>query len=131
MNYSRNLLKMKKRSRKGFTLMEMLIVVAIIAILVAISVPVFASQLDKAREQTDAANVRAAKAVAVANYLTEGKGGTYYYNAEAGVLEDSKDDVTKGYGKSSGKENEIIEIIINPDGTFAEEDFDKWWVPKS
>lgn len=61
-----------KRNEKGFTLMEMLIVVAASSppILVAVSIPVFTNQLEKAREATDAANLRAAKAVAVAQYLT-------------------------------------------------------------
>lgn len=51
-----------KRNRSGFTLMEMLIVIALIAILIAIAIPVFASQLEKSREATDLANVRAAYA---------------------------------------------------------------------
>lgn len=42
----------------GFTLMEMLIVVAIIAVLVAVAIPIFSSQLHKARVATDWANVR-------------------------------------------------------------------------
>ena len=42
----------------GFTLMEMLIVVAIIAVLIAIAIPIFTSQLEKSREAADAANVR-------------------------------------------------------------------------
>ena len=46
-------LKAKKNSKKGFTLMEMLIVVAIIAILVAVSIPMFTSQLTKAKQATD------------------------------------------------------------------------------
>lgn len=41
---------MKKMNKKGFTLMEMLIVVAIIAVLIAIAIPVFTAQLEKARE---------------------------------------------------------------------------------
>ena len=53
---------MKKNNNKGFTLMEMLIVVAIIAVLVAIAIPVFTNQLEKAREATDAANIRSAYA---------------------------------------------------------------------
>ena len=51
-----------KQTKNGFTLMEMLIVIAIIAILIAIAIPVFASQLEKARETTDLANVRSAYA---------------------------------------------------------------------
>lgn len=47
---------------EGFTLAELLIVVAIIGVLVAISIPVFSSQLEKSREATDLANVRAAYA---------------------------------------------------------------------
>ena len=42
--------------------MEMLIVIAIIAVLIAVAIPVFASQLEKSREATDLANVRAAYA---------------------------------------------------------------------
>lgn len=53
---------MKRLNKKGFTLAELLIVVAIIAVLVAIAIPIFTSQLEKAREATDAANIRAAYA---------------------------------------------------------------------
>ena len=54
----------KLNNKKGFTLMEMLIVVAIIVILVAISIPVFSGQLNNAKKATDLANIRAAKGVA-------------------------------------------------------------------
>ena len=50
------------RKKKGFTLAELLIVVAIIAVLVAISIPIFTAQLEKSREATDVANIRAAYA---------------------------------------------------------------------
>lgn len=53
---------MNKRKNKGFTLAELLVVVAIIAVLVVISIPIFSSQLEKARQATDLANIRAAYA---------------------------------------------------------------------
>ncbi len=62
---------MKKNNNKGFTLMEMLIVVAIIAVLVAIAIPVFTNQLEKSREATDAANIRSAYAEVMAAALTD------------------------------------------------------------
>ena len=61
---------MKKNNKKGFTLAELLIVVAIIAVLVAVAIPVFTAQLEKSREATDLANVRSAYAELMANYLT-------------------------------------------------------------
>ena len=73
----------KIRNRKGFTLAELLIVVAIIGVLVAISIPIFTAQLEKAREATDLANMRAAKAA--------------YYDAQAGTL------VAANAGKKYGK----------------------------
>ncbi len=57
---------MKKMNQKGFTMAELLIVVAIIAVLVAIAIPIFTAQLEKSREATDAANIRAAYAEVVA-----------------------------------------------------------------
>ena len=63
--------KRVKENKKGFTLAELLIVVAIIAVLVAISIPIFNSQLEKSREATDAANIRAAYAQVQAGALMQ------------------------------------------------------------
>lgn len=67
---------MKKNNKKGFTLAELLIVVAIIAVLVAVAIPVFTSQLEKSREGVDLANLRSAYGEAVADALasSDGKG---------------------------------------------------------
>ena len=64
---------MQNRSRRGFTLMEMLIVVAIIAVLVAIAIPTFSASLHKAREATDLANARAYFAYLQADYMSTGE----------------------------------------------------------
>ena len=62
-----------KKNNKGFTLAELLIVVAIIAVLVAIAIPVFTTQLEKSREATDIANIRSAYAGLMTEYLTNGQ----------------------------------------------------------
>jgi prepilin-type N-terminal cleavage/methylation domain-containing protein len=64
--------KMKKINRKGFTIAELLIVVAIIAVLVAIAIPVFTGALANAKHQTAVANVRSQYAEDVASYLATG-----------------------------------------------------------
>lgn len=57
-------LREKFRKNSGFTLIEMLIVVAIIAILIMVSIPLVTGALEKTRDATDQANERAAKAEA-------------------------------------------------------------------
>lgn len=62
-----------KEHRKGFTLAELLIVVAIVAVLVAIAIPVFTSQLHNARVAADVANVRAYYAELQSDYIATGQ----------------------------------------------------------
>ena len=64
---------MQKRSKKGFTLAELLIVVAIIAVLVAIAVPLFVGALGKAEKRVEDANVRAVRGAAVVAILSDDK----------------------------------------------------------
>ena len=68
---------MKKKSQtidsKGFTLAELLIVVAIVGILVAISIPIFRQQLHKARVAADWANLRSYFSEIQADYISTGK----------------------------------------------------------
>ena len=59
-----------KKNNKGFTLAELLIVVAIIAVLVAVAIPVFTNQLEKSRDATSVANMRSAYAEAQVAILT-------------------------------------------------------------
>jgi prepilin-type N-terminal cleavage/methylation domain-containing protein len=66
-----SMLKKLRKNKKGFTLAELLIVVAIIGVLVAISIPIFTSQLEKSREAVDLANIRSAYAEASAAAITD------------------------------------------------------------
>lgn len=52
---------------------ELLIVVAIIGVLVAISIPIFTSQLERSREATDAANIRAQYAQVMTEAIATGQ----------------------------------------------------------
>ena len=104
----------KKLTKKGFTLAELLIVVAILAILVAVSIPIFTTKLADAKKATDEANLRACKAL-VANAILSDEypasqwkslsdGSSHYaiYDAENGCLlpSDTKKNI-KGYGQGS------------------------------
>lgn len=66
-------------------------------VLVAISIPIFTSQLEKSREATDLANLRAAKAEAVVAILdgTAKNGTTVYYDASAGTFVKDESAATK------------------------------------
>ena len=80
-----------KKNNKGFTLMEMLIVVAIIAVLIAIAIPTFSGSLTKARQAADNANVRAAYAEAMSKALSNNETAT----ATAGPMQAAYDGSSK------------------------------------
>ena len=70
-------MKRKMKSDSGFTLAELLIVVAIIGVLVAIAIPIFTGQLEKSREAVDLSDVRSAYAEVMMAAIT-GDTSAYY-----------------------------------------------------
>ena len=92
--WGRRMKRKEEIQNDGFTLAELLIVVAIIGVLVAIAIPIFSSQLEKSREATDLANVRSKYAELMAEAITNGGEGAPY---QAEVPLKQKQDDWQGY----------------------------------
>ena len=89
-------LREKFRKNEGFTLVEMLIVVAIIAILIAVSIPMIGSSLEGARKATDDANRRAALGAAMIEVMSKNSLGDV-------TIKDTDTTMTACYRVSEGK----------------------------
>lgn len=70
------------------------------AVLVAVSIPIFTRQLEKSREATDRANLRAAKAAVVSAILDGNVDAAGKYDAVKGLLVESSATVAP-YGKGT------------------------------
>ena len=117
MNYFTQKLSKKENGQKGFTLAELLIVVAIIAVLAIVAIPIFSAKLENSREETDIANIRSAKAAAVAEYLAGNydTSKTYYFDAVGGAIVTEKPSV--GYGKGTEVDGgcDDFALVVNPE----------------
>ena len=74
----------RNAARRGFTLVEMLVVIAIVAVLVAVIIPTTTSAVNKSKAAADAANLRSVLAEADILLLS---------NSDDGVLEQLKGNV--------------------------------------
>ncbi len=111
---------MKRKLNKGFTLAELLIVVAIIGVLVAISIPIFTSQLRKARVAVNQANARAGEAAAYAAYLENPSYDIIAYDIRSGKVAKSK-------STSTDKEKNLnINGTYSPEYNIVPNDISLW-----
>ena len=87
---------MKKMNKKGFTIVELVIVIAVIAILAAVMIPTFSGVVDNAKKSAALQDARNnyAQYLADIEYATESpitsgyvKGGDYYFKVVDGQLE--------------------------------------------
>jgi len=102
---------MKKQKNQGFTLIEMLLVVAVIAVLVSIIVPRVSNATDKSAAAADAANLRAAKS-AIASGILEGIYGADEAAISAEALEVPATSNYKAAGAFSAKiEDGVITVL--------------------
>lgn len=76
----KEMIKKIREEKGGFTLAELLIVVAIVLVLVAIAVPVFTGAPNEAEQAVLRADSRSAKAEASMEYLLNGREGSWAYS---------------------------------------------------
>ena len=100
--------------KKGFTLIEMLIVVAIIAILATIAIPSFNGAVDEAKSAADQTNVRAAKVAAIIYDMdTDIIDAGVWYDAETGAISTTQ---PSAYGQM--EEGTAIKITETSEGVY-------------
>lgn len=104
----------KKLNKKGFTLAELLIVVAIIAVLVAIAIPIFMNSLAKAEKAAENANVRNVKSAAINMILSEWDTAPNYM----GYTDHSAGTIAKAWDVKAVIENgDIVSCEVKPVAT--------------
>lgn len=107
-------LKNKMKNKKGFTLMEMLIVVAIMVVLIALAIPSFSEQLDNAKATVDDANLRVAKEIASSMYMLKQNEfkSIMYFDKDAGTFVSES---PSPYGQSESNSQKVISAQWNED----------------
>ncbi len=137
--------KTNAKGSHGFTMAELLIVVAIIAVLVAIAIPVFRNQTERAREAYDIYTMRQAATAAIelcyagiTDRASAISAGLSWWGAEgesnanawgaydpaSGKFYPKKTDIKKAYGKGTAINGGTVYTLGNDRGAYgAAEDY--------
>ena len=67
---------MKRSNKKGFTIVELVIVIAVIGILATVLIPTFSSVVEKANESAALQELKSAYTIALAEAIKDGSVGT-------------------------------------------------------
>ncbi|MGO1044615.1 prepilin-type N-terminal cleavage/methylation domain-containing protein [Clostridioides difficile] len=132
------------KNKKGFTLVELLVVIAIIGILAIIALPALFKNIEKAKIAKLEADISAIKSASLSYYADESKftdkgmiswikkDGKIIVNG--GIEDDPLTDKIEGLGmpyngayvlSSSGGHEEYLELLIVPDGEISKSGLDK------
>lgn len=106
----KEMIKRVRDEKGGFTLAELLIVVAIILVLVAIAIPVFTGALNSANDAVLKADARSAKAQATTEYLLNDRAGSWAYSYTV----DTDGNISLGSATENGSS---VEASKGSDGT--------------
>jgi len=106
------IMRERLKNKKGFTLAELLIVVAIIAILMAIMIPVFGSSRANAILAKDAANLRSIFSEAVTSEMADDS----HYNTKGILLVDLNSYIDKSDVKFDSGTSAKYEMTMDASG---------------
>ena len=97
----------KTNGHKGYTLLELVVVIAVMAALIGVITPMFVKYIEKSKQSVDVTNAEAAYSAAMVEFSDKAGGvsRTLYFDGQD-VTDDPSD--IKGYGKSAWRFEKFV-----------------------